>query len=305
LTVFVVVLSINALGGGQAGVGLLTAAIGAGAVIGSLSSTLLVGRGGLARWFGIGVAIWGAPLVVIGIASNVPVAIAMLALVGIGNALVDVGVFTLLARLSEDAVLARVFAAFEGIITLGVAAGAIVASGVIGTLGVRPALLTVGCLTPVATLACWRWLRALDWRMRVRDADVELLRMIPMLRPLPEVTIEHLAAGLRRTQVPAGGMVFEQGDDGHDFYVIERGRASVIADGRPIRVLGPGDGFGEIALLRACHRTASVHARTELTLCSLDQHVFVTAVAGYSASATVADDVVTDRLTHFWPEVKP
>jgi Na+/melibiose symporter-like transporter len=301
-TVFVVVLAIKVLGAGQAGVGLLTAAIGAGAVIGSLSSTLLVGRGGLARWFGIGVAMWGAPLVVIGIASHLPVAIVMLALVGVGNALVDVGVFTLLARLSEDAVLARVFAAFEGIITLGAAAGAIVASGVIGALGVQGALVTVGCLTPVATLACWRELRALDRRMRVRDADVEVLRIVPMLRPLPEVTIEHLAAGLRRTEVPAGGIVFEQGDDGHDFYVIERGRASVIVDGRPVRVLGPGDGFGEIALLRACHRTASVHATTELTLCSLAQHVFVTAVAGYSASARAADDVVSDRLARLPPE---
>ncbi len=301
LTVFSVVLAIKVLGAGQSGVGLLTAAVGAGAVVGSLSATLLVGRGGLARWFGIGVAMWGAPLVVIGAASDLPVAVVMLALVGIGNALVDVGVFTLLARLSEDAVLARVFAAFEGIITLGVAAGAIVASGVIGALGIRLALVIVGCVTPVGVLACWRALGTLDRRMRVRDVDVELLQLVPMLRRLPDVTIEHLAAGLSRTELPAGGVVFEQGDDGQDFYVIERGQASVIGNGRPIRTLGPGDGFGEIALLRDCRRTASVHATTALTLCSLSSHLFVTAVAGYSQSATAADGVIEDHLSRFSP----
>ncbi len=303
LTVFTVVLAIKVFGAGQAGVGWLTAAVGAGAVVGSLSATLLVGRGGLARWFGVGVAVWGAPLVVIGVASHLPVAVVMLAFVGIGNALVDVGVFTLLARLSEDAVLARVFAAFEGIITLGVAAGGILASGVIAALGIRPALVIVGCFTPVGVLVCWRALNALDRRMRVRDADVELLQLVPMLRGLPEVTIEHLAAGLSRSELPAGGVVFEQGDDGHDFYVIERGQASVIGDGLPIRRLGPGDGFGEIALLRGCRRTASVHAATALTLRSLSSHVFVTAVAGYSQSATIAEGVIADHLTHFSPEL--
>jgi MFS family permease len=304
LTVFSVVLAIRVLGAGPAGVGLLTAAVGAGAVVGSLSATLLVGRGGLARWFGIGVAMWGVPLFVIGLASHLSVAIVMLALVGTGNALVDVGVFTLLARLSEDAVLARVFAAFEGIITFGVAVGAVVASGLIGALGIHSALVIVGCVTPVAVLVCWRALDALDRRMHVRDADVELLQLVPMLRRLPEVTIEHLAAGLSRTELPAGGVVFEQGDDGHDFYVIERGQASVIGDGLPIRSLGPGEGFGEIALLRGLQRTASVHAMTELTLCRLSRQVFVTAVAGYSASATVADVVITDHLNHFSPELK-
>ena len=54
LTVFSVVVSIELLGSGEAGVGVLTAAVGAGAVAGSLAVALLVGGGRLARWFGIG-----------------------------------------------------------------------------------------------------------------------------------------------------------------------------------------------------------------------------------------------------------
>ena len=63
LSVFSVVVAIELLGIGEAGVGVLNAAIGAGAVLGSLLTFGLIGRGGLAAWFGLGVALWGAPLV--------------------------------------------------------------------------------------------------------------------------------------------------------------------------------------------------------------------------------------------------
>ena len=147
LTVFSVVVAIKLLGSGSAGAGVLTAAVGAGAILGSLAAALLAGRGALApRWLaGIGVALWGAPLAVIGLLAHLATAIMMLALVGIGNALVDVGVFTLIARLADDAVLARVFGAFEGIITLGVAVGAFTAPVLISALGIRPALAGGRC----------------------------------------------------------------------------------------------------------------------------------------------------------------
>jgi len=101
LTVFAVVVGITLFGSGAAGVGVVTAAIGGGAILGSLAAALLAGRGGLARWFGIGVVLWGGPLAVIGVVAHLWSALIMLAIVGIGNALVDVGVFTLIARLGR------------------------------------------------------------------------------------------------------------------------------------------------------------------------------------------------------------
>ena len=65
LTVFVVVVALDLLRIGEPGVGTLTAAVGAGAVIGSLSASLLVGSRRLARWFGIGIALWGLPIALI------------------------------------------------------------------------------------------------------------------------------------------------------------------------------------------------------------------------------------------------
>src|SRR5205085_3677738 len=110
LSVFAVVVAIDLLDTGDPGVGVLNAAVGAGGVLGSFGAFSLVGRGGLAAWFGVGIALFGAPLVVVGLAPEQAAAIVLLGLVGVGNALIDVGAFTLLARLADESVLARMFA---------------------------------------------------------------------------------------------------------------------------------------------------------------------------------------------------
>ena len=79
-----------------------------------------------------------------------------------------------------------------------------------------------------------------------------------MLQPLPLPAIEQLARGLEPVQVSAGQVVFRQGDQADRYYVIESGAAEVIGDGRLVTTLGPGDGFGEVALLRKVPRTATV-----------------------------------------------
>lgn len=100
LTVFTDVVAFDLLRTGEPGVGTLTGAIGAGAVIGSLIASLLVGSRRLAQWFGIGVSLWGLPIALILLFPRQATALSLLACVGIGNALVDVGLFTLMARLA-------------------------------------------------------------------------------------------------------------------------------------------------------------------------------------------------------------
>ena len=212
LTVFVAVVAIDVLGTGDAGVGVLTAAVGAGGMVGSILSFGLVGRGMLALWFGVGIALFGAPLVIIGVVPREATTILMLGLVGIGNALIDVAAFTLLARLADETVLARMFAGFEAIITLGVAAGGLVTPLVIELLGVRPALVASGLFAPLAVAASWSALRRLDADVRVRDADIETMRRVRMLGALPVPTIEQLAGGLEHADFEPGQTVFRQGE---------------------------------------------------------------------------------------------
>src|SRR5262249_55520254 len=106
LTVLVVVVALQVLGLGDAGVGYLNSAIGIGGLVGGAVTLALVGRRRLAGDFGAGVVLWGVPLLVLGIWPQTGVALAMLALLGLGNTLVDVSALTLLQRSVRDEVLA-------------------------------------------------------------------------------------------------------------------------------------------------------------------------------------------------------
>jgi MFS family permease len=302
LTVFTVVVALDLLHSGEPGVGTLTGAIGAGAVIGSLIASLLVGSRRLAQLFGIGVALWGLPVALIPLFPRQTTALTLLACVGIGNAFVDVGLFTLMARLAPDEVLARVFGLFESLITLAVGLGALVASLLIEWTSVSVALVIVGALCPSLVLVAWRRLRRLDRYIGVMDKEIGLLHGLPMFQPLPLPAIEQLARGLEPVHVSAGQAVFRQGDPADRFYVIEAGAADVVGDGRVVTKLGPGDGFGEIALLRRVPRTAMVRAATDLELQALTCNRFLPVVTGFPPSAREAGAEVDEMLERFSPE---
>src|SRR5215207_3293091 len=210
LNVFTVVVAIELLETGEPGVGVLTAAVGVGAVVGSIGASVLVGSRRLAAYTGIGIAMWGMPLALIGIFPAEAVALAMLAIVGAGNALVDLGYFTLFPRLLPDEVLARVFGALESLVALTIGLGAILTPLLISLLDIRGALVAIGLMTPAIVVLCWLRLRKVDDALAAEADVIERLRKVPMLRPLPISTIEQLARQVREESVPQGATVIEQ-----------------------------------------------------------------------------------------------
>jgi Cyclic nucleotide-binding domain len=137
-------------------------------------------------------------------------------------------------------------------------------------------------------------LRRLDRELRVRDADIDVLRAVPMLGALPTATIEQLGARLAYAEFAAGQLVFEQGDRGDRFYAVETRRAEVVRDGRLVNTLGRSDGFGEIALLGDGPRTATIRpsASAPLRVGIVERPAFLIAVTGYPVSATAGNGVV-------------
>jgi CRP-like cAMP-binding protein len=115
-----------------------------------------------------------------------------------------------------------------------------------------------------------------------------------MFSPLPPAALEALAAALQPVQFAAGSEIVRVGDPGDRFYLLAVGEVEVDAD--PPAVLGPGDFFGEIALLRGTPRTATVRARTGVEGYALEGAAFIAAVTGHAGSARAADGVVASRL---------
>jgi MFS family permease len=301
LTVFTVVVAFDLLRTGEPGVGTLTAAVGAGAVLGSLAASLLVGTRRLARWFGVGIALWGLPIVLIALFPRRAAALGLLACVGFANALVDLGLYTLMDRLAPNDILARVFGLQESLVSLTVGLGCLVASVLIDLTGVRVAMAAIGSLCPFLVVATWRRLKHPDRYVVELDDEIGLLRGVPMLQPLPLPAIEQLARGLEPVHVSARQAVIRQGEPGDRFYVIEKGRADVIGGDRLVTTLGPGEGFGEIALLRRVPRTATVRAATDLDLYALRCDRFLPVVTGYPPSAREAGSSVESMLDRFRP----
>src|SRR6478735_8430728 len=92
---------------------------------------------------------------------------------------------------------------------------------------------------------------------------------LPVFRDVPRDRRKEVAQRADRVTVPAGQVLARKGSVAHEFFVIIDGVAEVIEDGRTVANLGPGDFFGEIALLGDPHRTATVVAATDLDLAVL------------------------------------
>ena len=292
LTVFAVIVAVKLTGLGQAGVGVLWAAFGVGGLVAAFASLGAAGSTRLGTVFGVGVAMWGVPVVVCGLVAHSYVAVAAFTIIGAANAFVDVSAFTLLQRVVPHRMLARVLALAEALFALGTAIGSLVVPPVDAALGHEGALIATGCLLPVAVAVSYPLLRDIDLHIRVSTDRITLLRKVGMLRLLPVPAIESLASNVRSVHVPAGTDVVRKGETGDAFYVIEAGQLTVLDDGRGIRTLGPGDGFGEIALMRAVPRTVTVRATEDVKLAVVSAAQFLSAVTGFSAAASSAADVV-------------
>jgi MFS family permease len=296
LNVLIVVIALQLLDGNEAAVGYLNSAVGIGGLIGAVVTAALVARKRLASDFGIGVFIWGLPIALVAVWPNLGSSLVLLGVVGVGNTMVDVFGVTLLQRSAPEGIVARVFGVLESAGLLAVALGALVAPAVLALLGSRATLVVAGLLLPLLVIPAWPTLRAIDRTASIPTDRIALLRAIPIFAPLAEVTVERLAAELVPSTAPAGTTIFQRGDEGDRFYVVEDGRVEVQVDLGPPVELGRGDFFGEIALLRDVPRTATVTARTETRLYSLNWDAFVPAVAGHASSRRAADSVIGARL---------
>ena len=288
LITLIVVASIGLLGLGEGGIGLLNGAIGAGGLAGGLVALGLAGRPRLAPAFAVALAFWGLPIAVIGGWPFALVAVVALFVVGLSNAVLDVAGFTLLQRSVPNESRLAVFGLVEGLIGAGVALGSLTAPILLGAFGPQGALVIAGAILPVLALGTWPRIARIDSEVVVPERHLALLRAIPFFAPLPMTALERLAGAAVPVTFATGEKLMTQGEPGDRYIVIESGAVDVVGDGRLLRKCGPGNGIGEIALLRRVPRTATAIARSPVSGYALDTAAFLDAVATPASSAAAA-----------------
>ena len=289
----IIVLAIDILHTGDAGVGFLNAALGIGSMVGASIAMVAGQRARLFPTMRAGLIATGMPLAAIAAA---PVAAApMLAISGAGMQLTDVCARTMLQRVVPDDKLGRVFGVLESMYVGLEGIGAFMASLLVVWVGPRGGLLLASLLLPVAGFLLRNRLASLDVGVRIPAEEMARLRATDLFAPLPPQALERVARDLVPLDVPAGGVVIREGEPGSRFYVLTEGQALVTRDGETIAERGPGDYFGEVALLLDQPRNATVTAVSDLRVFVLERDEFLRVLTGHGGVELKARSVAAER----------
>jgi MFS family permease len=293
--VFGVAIALDLLDLEESTVGLLDAMVGVGGLVGGFVALMLAPRGRLAVDFGFGVLLWSVPLLLIVAVPELGAVLLVMALLGLGNSLVDINAFTIMQRLVPDEVMGRVFGAVDSALIAGMALGSLSMPLLINTVGLRSGLLVLGTFVGALSLLSIARLRKID-TIALAPEGLELLASVDLFAPLPERAIERLARSAAVVAVAAGEEVFHEGDAGDRYYVIESGEAEIVITSDLSTYAGRGEGFGEIALLRDVPRQATVRAVSDLVLRAIDRRTFLAVVTGHEETEAKADRMITRML---------
>jgi len=296
LNVLIVVLAIDGLRLGNPGVGWLFAALGVGGLVGSVVAVRLVGQRRMASWFGVGLTLWGLPLLILALQPALPVAVVLLATVGVGNLIEDVAGFSILQRIAPDRTMARILGVFEALIRVTNGLGAVVTGFLVASVGPRLSFLIAGGLLPVLVAIAWHQLRRLDTVGTIPAERLALLKESPLFAPLSVIALERVARRLHPEQVAAGVEIVHEGDPGDQFYLVEAGEFEILHGTTIVNRLKAGDHFGEIALLRGTPRSATVRAVSPSRLLRLESGDFLAAVTQHAISSDRLESIVAARL---------
>ncbi len=307
LDVMIVVLVIEQLHGTVSEAAWMTAALGAGGIVGAGASTLLIGRR-LAPALGTAAFGIGVSLTLVGFIPGQAAAYALLFAAGLGQAVFAVAGHSLLQRCCPTDSVGRIFALFESFATFGLAIGAIAAPAMISGLGTDSAFILVGLALPVTVACTIRSLWRLDDAANVPIVELLLLRSLPIFLHLPPPALEGLARNATPVDFPAGTLLMSQGEPGDRYLAIAQGDAEVVRNGLVIAHRSRGEGVGEIALLRRVPRTATVRAQTAVRAFAIERHDFLVAVLGHDATPVSADRIsaaIADGVDEFSDSPNP
>jgi MFS family permease len=297
LVVLYPALAVSLPGTGLSAVGYLTAAFGAGGVLASLALFGLAGSRRLGAWSCAALLLWSLPLLLLPLLPQLAPVLVVLAVVGAANVLFDVTSVTQLQRAVPARLLGRVFGALETVVVLGLSVGAVLAPVLDSFAGPGEAVALLATPLALVTLLGTRSMIRLDRELQVPVREVQLLRALPEFAVLAPAELERLALSLQPRAFSATEQVVRQGAEGRTWYLVDRGTLQVSVDDQPVREIGPGASFGEIAVLHGGVRSATVTALGACLLHALDGDVLIAALRADGGRGLAAiDALASERL---------
>jgi CRP/FNR family transcriptional regulator, cyclic AMP receptor protein len=125
------------------------------------------------------------------------------------------------------------------------------------------------------------------------------LAKVPLFSACSKKELQLIARRAERVKVPAGKVLVREGAAGAEFFVILDGTADVTRHGQRVATLGPGDSFGELALLDRSPRNATVTAKTEMDVAVLGQREFAAMIDEVPGFAHKLLTGIAHRLREF------
>jgi MFS family permease len=283
-------------GGGAAG--LLGVGMGVGAIMGAVGSAGLIGRPRIASYLVVSAALFALTFIVLSGVELLVLGMVLFACFGLGESLLRVTSSVGTQRLAPDAFLARIFGVVEGLQMAAMALGSIAVSMVVQAMGLGPALVTMGSVVALTmTFTTFRFRRAGG---DVAPPPAELIDRLlhdDVFRHLPGLALARLAGRVREERFEPGQSVITEGEIGDRYYLITSGRVVVTVAGEFVREMGPGQAFGEIALIRDLPRTATVTCAQPTDVLVVERDDFLEAVTGHPRTLAAASDVAAGFMS--------
>jgi MFS family permease len=285
---------------GAAGVGLLTGAVGLGALFVMPLSARLAEHPRPDQMLVLSMAATAVPLMILATAS-VP-ALDVAVLVPLGGAVVVFEVITVvvLQRLAGRDVLGRVFGLVGSASNGGKLAGALLAPVLVALTGTSGALAVTAGVVAVAAALSWPALARLTRATRARRAElrpiVDHLATLGVFAGASRVALERVASELGAEDHTTDTVLIREGDPADDLFIAVEGTFSVHIGDRRVDDMHAGDWFGEIGLLQQQPRSATVTCTTPCTVWRIPGATFLGALADVSADPAELMDVMAERL---------
>ena len=276
-----VIIATDVLTAGEAATGYLNAAIGIGGVTGAVVAGALALRRSLRRPMLLGAAVMAVGAAILGLATELVVAMAAIALVSAGHLVLEVTGATLLQRVTTDAVRGRAVGLMMTVDTGAEAAGSFIVPvlvagfGTAAVLGVSGVVMLVAIVVGVALIG-----PSITRRLNVHEATLGRVLELPLFAGVSNAAVERALEQLVEVPMAAGDVVIRQGDRADRFYVIESGTVVVTQTdaagaARELRQMGADEVFGELGLLSGAPRSATVTAASDGLLLALDADAFL------------------------------